>query len=199
ATTTPCVFQKATKLSAAYATSRTPLALLSFWNGACQPGRRNSVLKPPPLAPPALVVVGSLFHAVSAMYPPPAPATKCVPPTAVTRGSDAGVDALKTRLCPSHDCRPAPLSPDDAKIVMPSSVAFWKTACCCSSTAGAAHISASPKLCVMMSPRLLSTAYLVAVTRWTFCSLFASATTIDASGAIAWTNSTSTDCSSENG
>jgi hypothetical protein len=71
-------------------------------------------------------------------------ATSCVPPTAVTCGSVAGVLAAFMYAELSHVGRAAPWSPDDASSVMFSAASCAKTLCCAASRSLPMHASASP-------------------------------------------------------
>src|SRR4029077_16934952 len=85
------------------------------WNS----GRLNTTLRPPPPAagPPSATVS---FQVVSEPYAPLVrSAVSLVPPTAVTRGSDAGVLAALKYALPSHVGCAEPESPDDANSVTP--------------------------------------------------------------------------------
>src|SRR6266851_2675879 len=93
--------------------------------GACQPGRPNVSLTPPPVAPPP----DPLFHTVSADTAPVAGFTRrLVPPQASTCGLDAGKSAC---AFPSLTRSPLPLSPAAAVTVTPSAAASanaWSSA-----------------------------------------------------------------------
>src|SRR5579884_2753558 len=97
-------------------------------------------------------------HAVSQTYVPSGSvALRVVPPTPVTFGSDAGVLAARIAAVPSQLNCDAPLSPDDAKTVIPWAAAFRNTSFCCRRRPGSMQVSASPKLCEITSPTLLLT------------------------------------------
>jgi hypothetical protein len=85
----------------------------------------------------------------------------------------------------------APLSPDDAKSVIPLLTASANSACCSLSRVGSMHASASPKLCEMTSPTLCSTTYLVVLRMSESLLLGATASTMFAPGAVTCAHSTS--------
>src|SRR6266849_2834257 len=150
------------------------------------------VLKPPPDAPKPL------FQTDSELYAPLcASASRWVPPTAVTSGSDAGVDALSTNESgwPSHVGCAAPWSPDDANSVIPFAGACGNTSCCWATSAGAMQASAAAKLCEMTSPRLLSPAHFVTARMSASWLLGASTRSIVAPGATTCAHSTSSEIS----
>src|SRR5260370_178543 len=145
-------------------------------------------LNPPPAA----------LHADSDWYWPFLPVVvRAVPPTAVTPGADAGVQALSINALLSHVGCPAPVSPDDPKNLMPWSPAVPKIACCWWTRLGSAQIAASPELCEMTSPRLLSAAYRVALRMSASWSLLASTRSMTAPGATACAHSTSSEISAD--
>src|SRR5712691_334195 len=149
-------------------------------------------LKPPPVAP------SPVLHADSDWYAPLVPAVvKRVPPTAVTSGSEAGVEALELNELPSHVCCAAPWSPDDAKRVIPLSLASPNRACSCWISCGSAHLSASPELWEMTSPRLRSMAYFVTLSMSASAALLASTRSMAAPGAMACAHSTSIEISAD--
>src|SRR4051812_44192992 len=136
------------------------------------------VLKPPPLASvlsnsSAKSPVGPSFQAISPRFVPnggavtglqPSDAKQylaacsSVPPTPVTSGSEAGDELDLIHELPSHEGCDAPWSPDEAKSVMPFFVALTNVWCHAFVSAVPRHVSDSPKLIEMTSPRLLSTA-----------------------------------------
>src|SRR5262249_42271290 len=133
------------------------------------------------------------FQVDSDWYAPERPsACSAVPPTPVTFGSLAGVlAALKLTSLLLQSGRPAPWSPEDANSVMPLPTAAPTIACCGFTSAGSMHCSASRKLCEIVSPRLLSTAYWVASRMSASSFDFAITSAIAAPGAIACAHSTS--------
>src|SRR5215470_12433514 len=158
------------------------------------------VLNPPPLQFTSVgATAGGLqpngsVHAVSLWYAPVlGSAVSVVPPTPVTFGSEAGVLAANSAavLFGSQAGCEAPLSPDEAKSVIPFLTAAANSACCWLSRAGSMHASASPKLCEMTSPMLLSIAYLVAARMSVSLLLGAISSTMFAPGAVACAHSTS--------
>src|ERR1700689_1598398 len=86
---------------------------------ACQLGRGNRLLTPPPVAPSLLAVS---FHTTSETIVAPL-AFSFVPPHASTCGLDAGKSTLFP-VAPSLD----PSSPAATVIVMPSAAALWHAA-----------------------------------------------------------------------
>src|ERR1700693_4577827 len=134
----------------------------------CQGGAANIVLIPPPPAPcdPSEKVSfqtssGMYFRADSkvsslllALQKDESFAMNIVPPTAVTKGRDAGIPVAIVSV--EELAQTAPLSPEDAKNVIPcaaacSAIAAWSLAKACP-----ASCSQSEKLSVITSARLLS-------------------------------------------
>src|SRR5215475_13487018 len=133
-------------------------------------------------------------QAVSLWYAPVLVSAKSVvPPTPVTFGSEAGVLAANRAavLFGSQLGCEAPLSPDEAKSVIPLLIASANTVCCSASRAGSMHASASPKLCEMTSPTLWSITYLVVARMSESLLLGATASTMFAPGAVTCAHSTS--------
>src|SRR5437764_1318520 len=77
----------------------------------CQSGAPNTVLYPPPLAPPFVL---PSFHATSDTIRPLVTVIR-VPPTAVTHGLEAGKSTARRPERPSV----TPFSPDATRTVMP--------------------------------------------------------------------------------
>src|SRR5580704_2034613 len=100
------------------ATSGTPRPFEDPLRFACQLGCGNTVLKPPPVAPPC----GWSFQTTSLEIVDPLPARR-VPPQASTCGLEAGKSTwFLPSLTPSED----PLSPDATVMVTPSAAADWQ-------------------------------------------------------------------------
>src|SRR3954452_24773453 len=84
---------------------------------ACQVGRGNAALTPPPVA-----LFGPSFQTTSSPMPPPAASVTRVPPHASTNGLDAGKSTWPLRSpTPSSE----PLSPAAAQTVTPIAAADW--------------------------------------------------------------------------
>ena len=96
---------------------------------------------------------------------------------------------------PSHVPCAAPSSPEEATKVMCLSVAFTNSLCCAARRFESTQLSFSPKLCEMMSPRLWSTAYCVALKMSASSLVLASTRVMFAPGAMAWAHSTSNEIS----
>src|ERR1700683_5268148 len=88
---------------------------------ACQVGSGNTLLTPPPVAPPPC---DCAFHTTSAEMLEPLP-TRLVPPQARTCGLEAGES---TWFLPPLPPSAEPLSPAATVMVMPSAVADWQAA-----------------------------------------------------------------------
>src|SRR6266404_939294 len=84
---------------------------------ACQVGRGNAALTPPPVA-----LFGPSFQTTSSLIVP-APAVTLVPPQARTNGLEAGKSTWPL-LSPTPSSEP--LSPAAAQTVMPIAAADWK-------------------------------------------------------------------------
>ena len=124
-------------------------------------------------------------------------ANSCVPPTAVTSGSLAGELAALIQLLPSQLGWAEPSSPLEAKRVIPLRVASLNTWCCWRAIFGSTQPSASPKLCEMTSPTLLSTAHFVAARMSASSFDLARTSSILAPGAMACAHSTSREISAD--
>src|SRR5882724_4151685 len=101
-------------------TPRPPVGMSGFgtFTPACQVGKGNTLLTPPPVAPPC----GCAFHTVSSEMLEPLP-TRLVPPQARTCGLEAG---KSTWFFPSLTPSDEPSSPAAAVMVTPSAAADWQ-------------------------------------------------------------------------
>src|SRR5690242_8156892 len=173
-TSTPC------RIAALYATSGTARVLPPWIVPCWYAGSLQTVLKPPPLdsvvsmpQPGKKSPSGPSFQLISPRFVPnggadvgsqPSTAKQylaacsSVPPTPVTSGSEAGEDDDLIHELPSHDGCEAPWSPDEAKSVMPFFVALTNVWCHASCNSVPRHMSDSPKLIEMTSPRLCAIA-----------------------------------------